>query len=297
MTASSIGGNTSLPAQAGVIPWIPTPAARPTAQPVPAGAQPCDAQELSISIPEMQGETGGQMAGSLTYRNVGNETCTLRGYPHVSLLDADGEPLPVQEIHDVPHFSPDRPRPPTWPFLVLRPRDEAFSFVMSSNWCRQPVARWRVVLPGGSAATLRHGWTMGYCVFDPGGSRLFVDGFEPPLQKERWPLAPTIRDTPTLSAAGSTLDYVVTLTNVPKHPFEFSPDCPSYVQRLVQHHHVIEKRRFVLNCAALGGPIPGGAAASFAMQMPLPPGATGEAALVWVLDPPYGFSIRLPVTI
>jgi hypothetical protein len=28
--------------------------------------------------------------------------------------------------------------------------------------------------------------------------------------------------------------------------------------------------------------------------MPLPPGASGTAALIWALDPPYGFSIRLP---
>ncbi|MBI3647344.1 MAG: DUF4232 domain-containing protein [Actinobacteria bacterium] len=238
------------------------------------------------------------MAGALLFRNTSSKTCTLQGHPHVTLIDAKGAILPVEETHAPPGFSREQPRPPTWPVFVLHPNDQVTSFIVSSNWCGPHVAGWRVSLPGGGDVTLTHGWSMGLCVIEAQGpSLLSVGGFKPPPGPDKWPLVPMILDAPRLSATGASLDYVVTLMNVPKHEFQFPSNCPSYVEQLIKHHQVIESERFVLNCGALPGPIPGGTAARFAMQMRVPAGVTGPATLAWVLDPPYGFWRRVPVTL
>jgi hypothetical protein len=253
VTPSPIGGSKTLPVLAGsAVPWIPTAGPPAATQAVPPGVGACNAANLSISIPGMEGATAGQMAGSILYRNTSHETCTLEGHPEVRLVGQNGATLPVSEGRFLPHSNPDRPFPPTWPFLVLHPGDEVTSFIESSNWCGPHVAAWRVSLPGGTGVTLKRGWTMGVCEFRADPSGLSLGGFEPPLQHEKWPFVPMILEAPRPSTTGSALDYVVTLMNVPKREFQFPATCPSYVERLKQHHRVIVSERLLLNCGGVG---------------------------------------------
>ncbi|PRW63699.1 DUF4232 domain-containing protein [Actinopolyspora mortivallis] len=65
-----------------------------TAQQRPAGAR-CDGSVLRGSME--QGRPGaGQRYATLTLRNTGDTTCTLRGYPELELLDSSGEALPTE---------------------------------------------------------------------------------------------------------------------------------------------------------------------------------------------------------
>jgi hypothetical protein len=293
-TSSPIGGGKDVPVLSiTAVAWISIAAPPRAPRPVPAGLSPCGVEDLSISLPGMEGATAGQMAGVLDFRNASARSCTLEGDPDVTLADVSGAPLPVTKNHFTTHFSPDKPRPLTWPVLILRPRDLVQSFVLSSNWCGPHVAAWRVTLPDGGSTAITRGWRMGVCEDRSSGSGLAVGGFEPTSGKPKWPLVTMSLDDPRRSETGG-IEYVVTLMNVPTRTFRFPSPCPSYAERIIQHHQVVATERLILNCGAIGA-VPGGTAVRFAMQMGVPDGVTGAATLVWVLDPPFGFPERVPI--
>lgn len=136
---------------------------------------------------------------------------------------------------------------------------------------------------------------MGSCQDESSGSMLSVGGFAPPLRSPKWPLVPEIVDMPERSPTGE-ISYIVTLMNVPRRAFRFPESCPSYAQRIVQDHQVVATARFVLNCEPVGV-VPGETAVQFEMRMDVPEAISGPARLVWVLDPPYGFSRSMPISL
>jgi len=68
------------------------PATSPTAPttPAPAGVAGCPTRDLAVTVGVSQGAAGSTFA-ALDFTNVGNATCTLYGYPGVSL--AGGKPV------------------------------------------------------------------------------------------------------------------------------------------------------------------------------------------------------------
>jgi hypothetical protein len=308
VTLLPIGSGKTLPVVSSTaVAWIPTAAPPLASQLAPVGLEPCRAQDLSISLSGMEGATGGQMAGVLDFRNTSTRSCTLQGHPTVTLSGASGAPLSVNESQSDARFSPERPRPGTWPVLLLRPRDQVESFVVTSNWCGPRAAGWRVGLPDGTSTTLARGFAMGTCENASSVSGLSVGRFEPPQQKPRWPFLPIIFGFPLHANSEGTLSYVVILMNVPPNgtpsktatqagSFTFHLPCPSYMERLTQGRRLVATERYVLNCAVVGT-ILGNVAVQFAMQMRVPLGVVGKAKLTWTLDPPFGFSRTVPVMI
>jgi hypothetical protein len=77
-----------VPLQPSVLPTTVAPA-KPSAKPTagaPAAGQPCATSQLTVSMTDGQGAAGTEYSG-ITFRNRSASTCTLRGYPGVSLLD------------------------------------------------------------------------------------------------------------------------------------------------------------------------------------------------------------------
>lgn len=78
----------------------PTPTATPVASPTPTGATPTPTAtpialctNLTLSLLDNGGGTAGTYYTNVVLTNAGSTTCTLMGYPNVSLLDAKGAVL------------------------------------------------------------------------------------------------------------------------------------------------------------------------------------------------------------
>jgi len=273
----------------GPVPWLAATAPPPRAAIAP-GIHPCSPQQLSARL-SMQGATGGQMAGVIGLTNTGTRPCTLRGYPVVRLLSPAGTVIPAPESRG----QRLNPKPLTWPRIVIHPGASAWVNVVSSNWCGPRPASWQLMLPRTGALVIRRGWRMGICEFRSGPSDLSVGPVEPAQAGPKWPLVPMIFGWPLHASAGGSLSYMVFLMNA-QSSYRFPRNCPTYVEHLATRRRLIAAERHPLNCARLGT-IPRNVAAAFAMRIQVPPGVAGKATLTWALDPPFGFSRAVPVTI
>jgi hypothetical protein len=90
-------GNNAAPATSdsttpAATPAATTPAAQATTPAAPAGPSPCPTRSLHVKLGATQG-TAGSVYTTIVFTNVSNSTCTLYGYPGVSLTT--GKPVTV----------------------------------------------------------------------------------------------------------------------------------------------------------------------------------------------------------
>jgi len=108
----------------------------------------CRAAELQGSL-----RLGGahlSVLGSIEVINVGNQTCSLKGQPQLSILDRNGTTLAVDEGPIAPWWTvQSRPEPKGWPVVTLRPGGSARLHIVWTSWCGfdQP-GIWRMWLRG-----------------------------------------------------------------------------------------------------------------------------------------------------
>jgi len=81
------------------------PAASPASSPGPAGPPPCPTRSLQVKLGVSQG-TAGSIYTTIDFTNISNVTCTLYGYPGVSLQTAK----PVHQIGKPAKENPLTPR-------------------------------------------------------------------------------------------------------------------------------------------------------------------------------------------
>jgi Protein of unknown function (DUF4232) len=95
----------SAPAATPVPPASASPATTPAASPAPAGPAPCPTRSLQVKLGVGQG-TAGSVYTTIDFTNISNVTCTLYGYPGVSLQTA----RPVHQIGKPAKENPTTPR-------------------------------------------------------------------------------------------------------------------------------------------------------------------------------------------
>ena len=93
-----------------------TPAGSPTASSTPAGPAPCPTQSLRVKLGASQG-TAGSVYTAIDFTNISNVTCTLYGYPGVSLQTA----RPLHQIGKPAKENPATPRQ----LVTLQPQTTA----------------------------------------------------------------------------------------------------------------------------------------------------------------------------
>jgi hypothetical protein len=91
----------------------------------PTAARPCSAADVNLSA-HWQGATGA-LAGGLRIDLTAPDACTLPGQLQIDLLDAQGEPMTVDEVFAEPE-----------PSVVLQPTESAFVRLIWRNWCGPP---------------------------------------------------------------------------------------------------------------------------------------------------------------
>lgn len=313
-------GATSTPRA--VVPWIDaqwsrSPPPAQTLPPTPTDVRLCKASDLVIRERGTSGATGWwfQLFG------VGNRSrtpCLLRGSPGVRLVGSDGRPF--REVKGN-HASRNPKGIQNWVVLApglgdvpsgdapLHPGQAGFSF-QTYGACERPVLeRYEFVLPWASTPIVLR--------VDPPrpfrGGRCDVPGSS--LQMAVWPFAPVptpapptprppplivTLEVPATAVAGSTLEYLVTLTNLGSDDVHF-PECPYYVHWLVPARSpmmttdakgnpdgirpldppIAGKNTLLLNCAPVRTLLLG-ASATFAMRLEVLVAAEqGPASLQW----------------
>jgi uncharacterized protein DUF4232 len=118
-SSTAAGGNTAPAApaaSASATPVPAVPAASPSSVPAPAGPAPCPTRSLQVKLGVSQG-TAGSVYTTIDFTNISNVTCTLYGYPGVSLQTAK----PVHQIGKPAHENPATPRQ----LVTLQPQNTA----------------------------------------------------------------------------------------------------------------------------------------------------------------------------
>jgi uncharacterized protein DUF4232 len=124
-TSSTVAGNDAAPAAsdsttpdstAPATPAATTPAAPATTPAAPAGASSCATRSLHVRLGASQG-TAGSVYTTIVFKNVSNATCTLYGYPGVSLTTGS----PVTVIGKAAKENPATPRR----LVTLQPQTRA----------------------------------------------------------------------------------------------------------------------------------------------------------------------------
>jgi hypothetical protein len=92
------------------------PPASPTGSPAPSGPAPCPTRSLQLKLGASQG-TAGSVYTTIVFTNISNVTCTLYGYPGVSLQTAK----PVHQIGKPAKENPLTPRA----LVTLQPQTTA----------------------------------------------------------------------------------------------------------------------------------------------------------------------------
>jgi uncharacterized protein DUF4232 len=107
---TDIGAPASSPSSA------PTAPASPTDSPAPAGPGPCPTRSLQVKLGASQG-TAGSVYTTIVFTNISSVTCTLYGYPGVSLQTA----RPLHQIGKPAKENPATPRK----LVTLQPQTAA----------------------------------------------------------------------------------------------------------------------------------------------------------------------------
>jgi hypothetical protein len=124
-TSSTVAGNDAAPAASDSTtpdsttpapPAATTPAAPATTPAAPAGASSCATRSLHVRLGASQG-TAGSVYTTIVFKNVSNATCTLYGYPGVSLTTGN----PVTVIGKAAKENPATPRR----LVTLQPQTRA----------------------------------------------------------------------------------------------------------------------------------------------------------------------------
>src|SRR5215470_5478874 len=118
-SSNNAAGDSSAPAVTGApapSPSTPAVPASSSPSPVPAGPGPCPTRSLQVKLGVSQG-TAGSVYTTIDFTNISNVTCTLYGYPGVSLQTA----RPLHQIGKPAKENPATPRE----LVTLQPQTSA----------------------------------------------------------------------------------------------------------------------------------------------------------------------------
>jgi hypothetical protein len=171
---SSVGSSTSTAAPAVTASSLPAPeSSGSTAATQEAHHQRCSAPQLQGRL-EDRGQAMNQPSFWISLTNIG-ETCTLRGYPGVQLLDAAGRPVNMDIRRGGGFIAPD-PGPRD---VTVEHEGTAWFVVSSTKVCRSgeaPVSSAILVIPPDDRIQTRITAQIPYC---PGESNVAVSALSP----------------------------------------------------------------------------------------------------------------------
>ena len=263
----------------GVVPWIADSPA-PTPTPIPVSARDCTAADLTFgTIPK--GTVMNQIQAYVPITQRSSVPCAIRGAIGVAST-RDGAREMLRRLPIAQLVAAVGLRPSTDGGGVLPPgqvvglRIHGVPPVSGISAYDRPV--WLVI--NGQYLLLR-GELPGNVV--DRGLSLEVDSAEDPQDSGTGPYSALLAriTLPEKVVAGTTMRYTVRLENQRATAFTFGADCPSYEQLVNVDGRAKTDEDHVLACT--GVVIPPNGSVTFAMQVPIPAGATGTMRTGWFL--------------
>ncbi|MEU9247464.1 DUF4232 domain-containing protein [Streptomyces sp. NPDC048385] len=158
LAATACGNDAATPARSsttpatatGSVPGTPTtspPSDRPASSPSTAPPARCTGGHLGLSLGRVSPAAGNRYA-PVVFTNTGEEPCSLRGYPGVTLLDASGERIGESATR----------QGPTAPAVTLDPGGSAYAALhtvargVTDKPCWKPATRLQAYPPGSTWA-------------------------------------------------------------------------------------------------------------------------------------------------
>lgn len=270
----------------GVVPWIhaptqpgpvPTP---PPPPPRPTDARPCGSDDVHASMGRGDG-AGGHILFQVAFHNVSSSKCVLSGYPSVVASETGQPDVTGQDGSFFAAGTTANMPPGDNTFLGLE-TDTYWADRPGGGGGRAPYHHLVIGLPGGGTVVLDAAEGLDVTC------GLHLTRFYVPEPEQPEPPSPLRSLTAAIEApdnvtAGSTLGYVVDLTNRSNQPVPLEP-CPAYLQAAPLPTPV--KDIEALNCAAAGS-LPAHGTVRFEMRMPIPADApAGEVKIFWELIGP-----------
>ncbi|HEV2256427.1 MAG TPA: DUF4232 domain-containing protein [Streptosporangiaceae bacterium] len=272
----------------GAVPWVDRPGrlflpSPLPAQRLPANARPCTAAQVRVS-PDGGNGGGGHSYQTFAFRNVSRTTCILRGYPAV----VASEPVKAEVTAADGGFFVGRELSGNMPpggITTLSLETERDCPARYANPAQYPHLIYHTVtvgIPGGGHVVINQAFDV-LCGLYTGQFAMA----QPPQRYTQSPVtgASAAIELPSGVVAGTTLDYVVDLTNPTGTVMMLSP-CPGYQQDL----GAAGKAILALNCRAQPR-IPAHQTVRFAMQLQVAAGTpTGPDTVYWEIAGPVGVS-------
>jgi Protein of unknown function (DUF4232) len=272
------------------VPWVNRPQPRytipePKVGRYPTRAPPCRPAQLHVSRGRTAVATG-NMLEELVFTNTGARQCLLRGYPTITGETPTGEHRVLRSHGGDTFFGRLVP-------ADLAPGGHAFLDLGTSDCgcrCERPTpTRYRnlvFTLPHGGRVYGGNVSIVVDCFLDIGPFGL-PERVEQPQPEPGTP--GTLRASvqlPRTARAGTTLRYVITLTNPAAQTVALAP-CPAYTEWLGNEGGGVE-RSFALNCDSVQT-IPRHAHVDYEMELDVPAEVlTGTAKVAWRLNTPTG---------
>jgi hypothetical protein len=282
------------------VPWVARPypqyvptVAVPTTLPL-ADARPCNARDVSIATGDGNG-AGGVNDDFYTATNVSLTTCMLGGYPPAVLATQPGlAPVTATDGSEFPFTDPG-------PAANVAPGKSGAVSIFTSHDCpaaqtpprtSQAYHHVIVTVPGGGTKTLNGTFdvvcglvTSRFGVVEP-------QAVYPP----QWYAGVTAGiAVPEAVDAGSTLTYVVTLTNPTRRTTVINP-CPGYIEDL-WGGGVDDITGHGLNCNSVHQILPSGRI-RYEMRLAVPKNApAGDDTLQWMISGPDAPAARVTVRV
>jgi Domain of unknown function (DUF4232) len=292
-SASALGCGSA--ATSGLVPWANRPLPRyaipePKLIRYPTSAPACGAQQLRVS----QGRSGvglGNRLQELVFTNAGARPCLLRGYPQVSAETPSGSRRVLRPSRGGTYFGQLRP-------ADLPPDGHVFLDFATSTGCgggTRPPVRYRdlvFTLPDGESIRAKWASISAVCGLSMSEFGLPERYSQPrPAPGTAGTLRARLQVSPSVRA-GTTLRYIVTLSNPTRVTVAFRP-CPGYSEGFYALGLIV-RRSFALNCDSVRT-IPAHRHVRYAMRLALPRRApAGMAKLGWNLNTPNGpFAVQV----
>jgi hypothetical protein len=255
------------------VPWIdaptvpPAPSEPPSPPPRPTDARPCQPGDLTARL-----QPGGAAMGTeftlVRFHNASDSTCALKGDPEVTATEP-GLPDVAADHEDFPDTSTANMAPGQDTWLALPWTVNCLAGSGGGGGGGPPYHHIQITLPGGGTIVVDD--TTGLdltCGLRSG--HFYVPEPPPPHPPLR-----ALLQTPDSVAAGSTLVYVVVLTNTSDESISLNP-CPVYEQVAATPHEDVE----TLNCKPVDT-IAAHQTLRFEMHLPIAADAPREPAKLW----------------
>jgi hypothetical protein len=279
--------------ETGAVPWVDTPGTMFLSSPLPVAPLPTSGRACRASDLKASGDVGGPGGGGQTLEtfeltDVSATPCILKGYPRVVATEP-GKPAVVAGHASGPFFVEQQTSatmsPGSYTTLSLETeRDCDARYAVANKYSTLIYNTATVAIPGGGGVVLHDDFDV-LCGLYTG--QFAVAQPQPEYTQSAIQGATAQIELPSAVDAGSTLRYVIDLTNPTTHDMVLDP-CPSYQQALGEGG----KDPLEFNCSVVHL-LHAGQTQRFAMELAVPADfPTGPAAVYWnvaaTVDPYIG---------